>query len=40
MAQMPVAVVGDVTLISGMWPWWTVTTSTVARTNAMARCRP
>ncbi len=40
MAQMPVAVVGEVSSSSGMWPWWTVTAPCSARrtesTNARA----
>ena len=37
-AQMPVAVVGDVRWISGMWPWCTVTASaSVSERNAHER---
>ena len=41
MAQIPVAVVDEVSSISGMCPWWTVTTSpSVARRNAMKSSAP
>jgi hypothetical protein len=41
MAQMPVAVVSEVSVISGMWPWWTVVTgSTAPRTNAAIASLP
>jgi hypothetical protein len=41
MAQTPVAVVADVSSISGMWPWCTVITAPIAsRRNAMNRSAP